>query len=72
MSSGQIITPAGTQVDLGIRVRAKAVALNPNAATHTAAVLTMGATQAVEVFDTRTGDVLQNYIAVRIGCERQL
>jgi len=37
VSSGQIITPAGTQVDLGIRVRAKAVALNPNAATHTAA-----------------------------------
>ena len=63
VSSGQIITPAGTQVDLGIRVRAKAVALNPNATTHTAAVLTMGATQAVEVFDTRTGDVLQNYIA---------
>ncbi len=63
VSSGQIITPAGTQVDLGIRVRAKAVALNPNAQTHTAAVLTMGATQAVEVFDTRTGDVLQNYIA---------
>src|SRR5271156_4681878 len=63
VSSGQIITPAGTQVDLGIRVRAKAVALNPNAATHTGAVLTLGATQAVEVFDTRTGDVLQNYIA---------
>jgi YVTN family beta-propeller protein len=62
VSSGQIITPAGTQVDLGIRVRAKAVALNPNVATHTAAVLTLGATQAVEVFDTRTGDVLQNYI----------
>ena len=63
VSSGQIITPAGKQVDLGIRVRAKAVAVNPNAATHTAAVLTLGATQAVEVFDTRTGDVLQNYIA---------
>ena len=63
VSSGQIITPAGTQVDLGIRVRAKAVALNPNAATHTAAVLTMGATQAVEVFDTRNGEVLQNYLA---------
>ncbi len=62
VSTGQIITPAGTQVDLGIRVRAKAVALNPIAATHTAAVLTLGATQAVEVFDTRTGDVLQNYI----------
>jgi YVTN family beta-propeller protein len=67
VSSGQVITPAGTQVDLGIRVRAKAIALNPNAKTHTAAVLTMGTSTsdgngAVEVFDTRTGDVLQNYI----------
>ena len=62
VSSGQIITPAGKQVDLGIRVRAKAVAINPVTSTHTAAVLTLGATQAVEVFDTRTGDVLQNYI----------
>jgi YVTN family beta-propeller protein len=61
VSSGQVITPSGTQVNLGIRVRAKAVALNPNAATHTAAVLTMGASQAVEVFDTNTGVVLQNY-----------
>jgi DNA-binding beta-propeller fold protein YncE len=63
VSDGQIITPAGTQVDLGIRVRAKAVALNPNGQSHTAAVLTLGATQAVEVFDTLTGEVLQNYIA---------
>ena len=62
VSDGQIITPAGKQVDLGIRVRAKAIALNPNVKTHTAAVLTMGASQAVEVFDTKTGDVLQNYI----------
>jgi YVTN family beta-propeller protein len=62
VSSGQIITPAGKQVDLGIRVRAKAVALNPNKKNHTAAVLTMGASQAVEVIDTKTGDVLQNYI----------
>ena len=62
VSSGQIITPAGKQVDLGIRVRAKAVAVNPLSKTHTAAVLTMGATQAVEVFDTRSGEVLQNYI----------
>jgi len=61
VSSGQVITPAGTQVDLGIRVRAKAVALNPTG-NHTAAVLTMGATEAVEIFDTRTGAVLQNYI----------
>jgi len=63
VSNGQVITPAGTQVDLGIRVRAKAVALNPNHRSHTAAVLTLGASEAVEVFDTDTGDVLQNYIA---------
>ena len=62
VSNGQIITPAGTQVNLGIRVRAKAVAVNPRAGSHTAAVLTMGATQAVEVFDTMTGDILQEYL----------
>jgi YVTN family beta-propeller protein len=67
VSSGQIITPAGTQVNLGIEVRAKAVALNPNVGSHTAAVLTMGTSEAdgngaVEVFDTRSGVVLQNYI----------
>ena len=62
VSNGQVITPAGTQVDLGIRVRAKAIALNPIVHTHTAAVLTLGASQAVEVFDTNTGTVLQNYI----------
>jgi YVTN family beta-propeller protein len=67
VSSGQVITPAGTQVDLGIRVRAKAVAVNPNTSTHTAAVLTMGTSAAdgngaVEVFDTRSGVVLQNYV----------
>jgi YVTN family beta-propeller protein len=67
VSSGQVITPAGKQVNLGIRVRAKAIALNPNTKTHTAAVLTMGTSAsdgngAVEVFDTKTGDVLQNYI----------
>ncbi len=66
VSSGQIINPAGTQVNLGIEVRAKAIALNPNAKTHTAAVLTMGTSSsngngAVEVFDTTTGIVLQNY-----------
>jgi YVTN family beta-propeller protein len=62
VSDGQIINPAGIQVDLGIRVRAKAIALNPNSATHTAAVLTLGASQAaVEIFDTQTGKVLQNY-----------
>src|SRR5271165_287995 len=67
VSDGQIINPAGTQVNLGIEVRAKAIALNPNRKTHTAAVLTMGTyasngNGAVEVFDTRTGVVLQNYV----------
>src|SRR5580658_4616058 len=62
VSSGQIITPAGIQVDLGNQVRAKAVAVNPNLRTHTAAVLTLGAAEAVEVFDTNTGVVEQNYI----------
>ncbi len=61
VSSGQVITPAGTQVDLGNNVRAKAVALNPTAGSHTAAVLTLGAAEAVEVFDTNTGAVLQIY-----------
>jgi YVTN family beta-propeller protein len=62
VGNGQVITPAGTQVNLGIRVRAKAVAVNPNKASHTAAVLTLGASQAVEVFDTLTGQVLQNFV----------
>jgi YVTN family beta-propeller protein len=62
VSDGHIITPAGTQVNLGIDVRAKAVALNPNAASHTAAVLTMGAAEPVVVFDTLTGEVLQSYL----------
>jgi YVTN family beta-propeller protein len=66
VSNGTIITPAGTQVDLGIRVRAKAVALNP-AGNHTAAVLTLGTSSSngngvVEVFNTQTGAVLQSYI----------
>ncbi len=62
VGDGQIITPAGTQVELGIRVRAKAIALNPSAKSHTAAVLTLGASEAVEVIDTNSGLVLQDYI----------
>ena len=62
LGDGQVITPAGKQVSLGIRVRAKAVALNPDPKSHTAAVLTLGASEAVEVFDTLTGAVLQNYV----------
>ncbi len=62
VSNGQVITPAGTQVNLGIQVRAKAVALNPDAALHSAAVLTMGAAEPVLVFDTLTGEILQSYL----------
>ena len=46
VGDGQILTPAGTQVYLGTTTRAKAVALNPTG-NHTAAVLQMGAPQAV-------------------------
>ena len=63
VSSGQIITPAGIQVNLGTTTRAKAVALNPTG-NHTAAVLQMGAPQAVTVFNTQTGVVLQTYSTV--------
>ncbi len=60
VSDGTILTPVGTQVYLGITTRAKAVALNPKG-NHTAAVLQMGAPQAVTIFSTQTGAVLQTY-----------
>jgi DNA-binding beta-propeller fold protein YncE len=59
VSDGAIITPAGIQVYLGTTTRAKAVAVNP-LGNHTAAVLQMGAPQAVTIFNTQTGAVLQN------------
>jgi YVTN family beta-propeller protein len=61
VSSGQIITPAGTPVYLGITTRAKAVALNLTTTPPTAAVLQMGAPQSVTVFNALTGDVLQTF-----------
>jgi YVTN family beta-propeller protein len=61
VGNGQIITPAGTAVYLGTTTRAKAVALNPNTQTHTAAALQMGGPQAVTIFNTQTGAVLQTY-----------
>ncbi len=60
-SDNQLLTPAGTTVMLGSPVVAKAVAVNPNPKTHTAAVLLESAAEAVIVFDTRTGTVLQRY-----------
>jgi YVTN family beta-propeller protein len=62
--NGVILTPAGTQLNLGIRVRAKAIALNPTG-NHTAAVLTMGASKAVQIFNTKTGAILQTYAPVK-------
>ncbi len=63
VSDGTILTPAGTQVYLGTTTRAKAIALNPNTSTHTAAVLQMGAPQPITIFDTQTGAVLQTFTA---------
>jgi YVTN family beta-propeller protein len=60
VSDGAIITPAGTSVYLSTTTRAKAVAVNPTG-NHTAAVLQLGAHQAVTIFNTQTGAVLQNY-----------
>ncbi len=62
MSTGQVITPAGTLVNLSTSTstaRGKAVALNPNL--PVAAALVMGAPEAVEVFSTATGKILQEY-----------
>jgi YVTN family beta-propeller protein len=60
-SSNQTLTPAGTIVELGSPVVAKAVALNPNKKARSGAVLLMGSPQPVIVFDTGTGKVLQRF-----------
>ena len=62
VSDNQTLTPAGKIIELGAPVRAKAIALNPNRATHSAAVLLMGSPQPVIVFDTVTGQVLQRFL----------
>ena len=64
VSDGTIITPAGIQVYLGTTTRAKAIAINPNTATHTAAILQMGADQNITIFNTQTGAVVQNFYDV--------
>ena len=61
-SDNQTLTPAGKIVELGAPVRAKAIALNPNGMTHSAAVLLMGSPQPIVVFNTATGHVLQRFI----------
>ncbi|MGH8328756.1 MAG: hypothetical protein ACRET2_18555, partial [Steroidobacteraceae bacterium] len=54
MSTGQVITPAGTVVNLGSPVRAKEVVQNPTNP-NSVAVLLMGASSAVEVLDPVSG-----------------
>jgi YVTN family beta-propeller protein len=66
-SSNQTLTPADTLIDLGSPVVAKAVALNPNKKTNTAAVLLMGSPQPIVVISTSTGQVLQRFIPTTIN-----
>jgi YVTN family beta-propeller protein len=61
-SDNQTLTPAGKIVELGAPVRAKAIALNPNTMTQSAAVLLMGSPQPIVVFNTASGEVLQRFI----------
>jgi YVTN family beta-propeller protein len=62
VSDNQVLTPAGRLIELGAPVRAKSIALNPNQAAHTAAVLLMGSPQPIVVFDTQNGSILQRYL----------
>ena len=62
MSTNQRITPAGKLVNLGSPLRAKAIAVDPSPGRHAGAVLLMGASAPVQVFDTRTGKVLQSFL----------
>lgn len=61
-SDNQTLTPAGTIIELGSPVRAKAIALNPNARTNSGAVLLMSSPQPIIVFNTATGQVLQRFL----------
>jgi YVTN family beta-propeller protein len=58
-SNNQTLTPAGTLVNLGAPLLAKAVAVNP--VNKTAAVLLMSGPEDVVVFNTVTGAVIQNF-----------
>ena len=66
-SDNQLLTPAGTTVQLGSPVVAKASAVNPNARTRTGAVLLMDAAEPVIVFSTTTGEVIQRYVPVTVS-----
>lgn len=61
-SDNQTLTPAGRIIDLGSPVRAKAIALNPNPALHSAAVLLMSSAEPILIVDTQTGTVVQRFL----------
>ncbi|MBV8803792.1 MAG: hypothetical protein JO042_02070, partial [Sinobacteraceae bacterium] len=68
MSTGQVITPAGTVINLTNNltgaptpVRAKQIVLNPVNHNY-AAVLLMGASSAVDVINLATGQITQQYV----------
>ncbi len=63
-SDNQLMTPAGTVVQLGSPVRAKAVALNPNSKTRTGAVMLMSAAEPIIIFNVLTGEVIQRYVPI--------
>jgi len=56
----QVLTPAGKQVNFGAPLRVKAVALQP--AGETGAALIMNSTAPIQVFNLRTGAVVQTYV----------
>ena len=55
VSDNQTLTPAGKMIDLGSPVRAKSIALNPNAKIHTGAVLLMGLFLSILIYHSVTG-----------------
>jgi len=67
VSDNQTLTPAGKLIELGSPVRAKAIAINPNKTTHSAAVLLMGSPQPIIVVDTQSGQVLQRFLPGKEG-----
>ena len=69
-STNQTLTPAGRVIELGTPVRAKSLALNPSPASHTAAILLMGADQPVLIVDTLSGAILQRFSPVAPSKEK--
>src|SRR5260370_1237083 len=61
MSKNPTITSAGTMVKFGTPTGGMAIALNPNPDNHTGAVLQMGASSAVQIFDLVSGQIVQSF-----------